>query len=203
MKYLEFYCFKDCIVLGEGMRKMNDDLTEVFNQTNTQMLNIHQFVSISAIGYEFAKSYGCFNGCYELSGKPQNFILRCVNGGRCMTANNEKQLVEGRIQDFDAVSLYPSAMSVMDGVPKGLPKILEPNTSIDELMKYDQFFVEINIKSLKCKSDRPYKFGLVYKINEHGSKQWCNETNANVYIDKVGLKDLIEFYDIEFDVVRT
>lgn len=41
-----------------------------------------------------------------------------------MTAENKKQYIEGKIQDFDAVSLYPSAMNIMDGVPLGIPKII-------------------------------------------------------------------------------
>ena len=51
---------------------------------------------------------GCFIGCCQLSGKTYYFIQRCVSGGRTITADNQKH-VEGRIQDFDAVSLYPSA----------------------------------------------------------------------------------------------
>ena len=42
-----------------------------------------------------------------------------------MTAENKKQLVtDSKIQDFDAVSLYPSAMYLMPGIPKGKPKVL-------------------------------------------------------------------------------
>ena len=37
-----------------------------------------------------------------------------------------------------------------------------------ELMSFDTFFIEINIKSLSCKSCRPYRFGQVFKYNETG-----------------------------------
>ncbi len=202
IKYALFYCFKDCIVLMKGMEKFNNDLKQVFSETKTEMLNVHNFISISSIGYKFAKEYGCFDGCYELSGKPQNFIQRCVSGGRTMTAENKKQYVEGRIQDFDAVSLYPSAMNVMDGVPKGIPKVIPSNITTEQLLKYDTFFVEINIKKLKCKSEHPYKFGLVFRRNDAGSKIFDNNPIDNFYIDKVGLLDLIEYYEIEFEVIR-
>lgn len=95
MKYAQFYCKKDCVVLMKGMEKFNKDLMEVFNQTHTHMLNVHNYISVSAIGYAFAMNYGCFDDCYLLSGKPQDFIQRCVSGGRTMTANNKKQYVEG------------------------------------------------------------------------------------------------------------
>lgn len=58
-----------------------------------------------------------------------------------MTANNEKQYIEDRIQDFDAVSLYPSTMSIMPGIAKGTPKITSSSITTEELLKYDQFFI--------------------------------------------------------------
>ena len=93
---------KDCIVLMQGLEKFNNDLKEVFKHSTqtTIKINVHNFISISAIGYDFARQYGCFNDCYELAGKPQNFISRCISGGRVMTKNNEKQLINGKIQDF-------------------------------------------------------------------------------------------------------
>ena len=202
MKYAKFYCKKDCIVLMKGIEKFNNDLQTVFNKTKTKMFNVHQYISISSIGYQFALNYGCFDGCYELSGKPQNFIQRCVSGGRTMTANNEKQYIEGNIQDFDAVSLYPSAMHVMNGVPKGKPKIIPSNITTNELLSYDTFFIEINITNIKCKSSRPYRFGQVFKYNDAGSKIFCNECVQHYYLDKREFEDLIEFYDFDYEFIR-
>lgn len=202
MKYAKFYCKKDCIVLMKGLEKFNEDLMKIFHETKINMLNIHNYISISAIGYDFAKRYGCFNGCYELSGKPQNFILRCVSGGRTMTANNDKQYIEGRIQDFDAVSLYPSAMRIMNGVPKGKPKIIPANVSKEELLRYDTFFAEINITKIKCKSDIDYKFGHVFHRDDNGSKIFDNNPVTHFYIDKIAFMDLMEFYDFDYEFIR-
>ena len=55
IKYALFYCFKDCIVLMKGMEKFDNDLQQVFKETNTDMLSVHNFISISSIGYKFAK----------------------------------------------------------------------------------------------------------------------------------------------------
>ena len=202
MKYAIYYCKLDCIVLMKGVEKFNRDLIEVFRQTKTDMLDVHNFISISSIGYYYAYKFGCFDECYQLSGKPQNFIQRCVSGGRTMTANNEKQYVEARIQDFDAVSLYPSAMSIMSGVPKGMPKIIPEGISTEELLRYDQFFAEINIKKLSCKSEKPYKFGQVFSRNDQGSKIFTNNPTDHYYIDKRAFMDLMEFYTFDYDFYR-
>ena len=198
MKYAIYYCTLDCIVLIKGMHKFEHDLMDIFNDIGVKMPSINNYLSISAIGYDFTKRYGCFDGCMELSGKPQNFILRCVNGGRCMVANNEKQYIKGKIQDFDAVSLYPSAMKIMDGVPKGIPKIIDN----EDLLSYDTFFAEINIKNISCKNNVPYRFGQIYHKNNEDSKIYDNNPTDNFYIDKVAFKDLLEFYDFEYEIVR-
>lgn len=202
MKYATYYCKMDCIVLMKGMMKFNRDLSNVFKETNCPILSVYDYISISAIGFQFCRQYGCFDECFELSGKPQEFIGRCVSGGRTMTADNRKQYIEGKLQDFDAVSLYPSAMKFMDGVPKGKPKIIPSNATTEDLLKYDTFFAEINITSIKCKCERPYSFGLTFKHGENGSKLYGNETVEHFYIDKRYFLDLMEYYEFEYEFIR-
>ena len=201
MKYAEFYCMKDCIVLMQGMIKFNQDLQQVVRSLMPDStLDVNDYISISAIGYALTKMYGCFDGCYELAGRPQDFISRCVCGGRTMTRNNEKQVVQGRIQDFDAVSLYPSAMFIMPGIPKGRPQVIK-DTSVQNVLSYDYFFVEIMIKSIKCKSSTPYAFGQLFHVDD-GSKIFDNNPLQSFYVDKRALLDLMEFYDIDFEIKR-
>lgn len=203
MKYAQFYCVMDCIVLMQGMNKFDTDLKKIFTESKVNVPSIHNFLSISAVGYAFCLSYGCLDGCYQISGKPQDFILRTVSGGRTMTKNNKKQIVTGSIQDFDAVSLYPSAMHIMDGIPKGKPQVLSiSQCESKNIFQYDTFFIEINIKKLICKNNKPYSFGLVFHKNLEGSKIFDNQPVNHFYIDKRGLLDLIEFYDIEYEIIR-
>lgn len=90
----------------------------------------------------------------------------------------------------------------MDGVPKGKPKVIPENCTHEQLMKYDTFFAEININKITCKSYKPFNFGHVYKRNDVGSKIFCNDTVDHYYVDKITLMDLIEFYDIEYELIR-
>ena len=45
----------------------------------------------------------------------QQFIAKCVVGGRVMTNSNKQYHVTKIIADFGACSLHPSAMHFMDG----------------------------------------------------------------------------------------
>ena len=117
-----------------------------------------------------------------------------------MTRSNEKQVVQGRIQDFDAVSLYPSAMFIMPGIPKGRPQVIT-DTSISNVLSYDYFFIEIMIKSITCKSSTPYAFGQLFHVDD-GSKIFDNNPLQSFYVDKRALLDLMEFYDIDYEIIR-
>ena len=72
----------------------------------------------------------------------------------------------------------------------------------EELMLFDVFFIEINIKKISCKSKTPYKFGQVFHCNEGGSKIFDNNLIDHFYLDKVALTDLLEFYEIEYEFIR-
>ena len=83
-----------------------------------------------------------------------------------MTANNEKQYVEGKIQDFDAASLHPSAMSIISGIHKGKPQVIPSDATHDQLMSYDKFFIEINIKCLTPSTFQPITVWCISAIVE-------------------------------------
>ena len=203
MGYSEYYCLKDCQVLYKGMVAFNRDMGQLFEDSSEEWIGLENYLSVSSIGYHFALTYGCMEGCYELSGKPQDFISRCVSGGRTMCANNEKIIIEKKLQDFDAVSLYPSAMYIMNGIPKGIPKVLSTKECEEKsfLNTVDDYFIEINITKLQAKGVDHYRFPLVFEF-ENGSKIYRDKCYKNFYIDKRGLEDLIEFYDIEYEVLR-
>lgn len=90
----------------------------------------------------------------------------------------------------------------MDGVPKGIPKIIPSDVSLEQLLKYDTFFIEINITKIQCKSDYQYKFGQLFRYNDSGSKIFDNNPINNFYLDKRAFMDLREFYDFDYKFVR-
>ena len=115
--------------------------------------------------------------------------------GSCVIQINNIMLK--RIADFDACSLYPSAVYFMSGCLKGLPNILS-DTSYEFLKHQDEYFLRIKIIKLNKHLDFP----LTSKIDEDsGARDFTNDMdNAIIYIDKAGLEDLITFHDAEFEI---
>jgi hypothetical protein len=50
------------------------------------------------------------SGLYKYASMPRDYFQTAVLGGRCMCANNKKLIICDELYDFDARSLYPSAI---------------------------------------------------------------------------------------------
>jgi hypothetical protein len=120
IEYARIYCEMDVTVLKTGYNIFHEWMSAVTG------LNINYAVSIPQVSYTYGLKEGVFNKCNKISGVARDFIQRCVVGGRCMTSENKKFKINHNVDDFDGVSLYPSAMNRMDGFLCGNPKVITP-----------------------------------------------------------------------------
>ena len=205
IEYSKIYCEKDVEVLKLGYEKFGKLLKESCN------LNVIDFMSSAQLAHQYMTEQGVFEDVYQVSSIPRDYIMKCMVGGRTMCKNNKKQYVKDRLQDFDAVSLYPSAMERLGGYLKGKPKVLNagccPRTTNTEgaetgfcyefLKKCDGYFVQIKIK----KVNKNYNFPLMSYVNDEGVRIFTNEPPNNLYVCKFDLEDLIKFHKIEFEII--
>lgn len=196
--YNSFYCKRDVEILRLSILKFYQMIKEDFKMVCFDYLTAPSFADA------FFKKEGCFDGVYEFAGAPQIFMRRAVVGGRCMTRDNKPQHITGRILDQDNNSLYPAAMSRIDGYPVGIPDVLEPINEND-YFNYDQirgkyvyYIVEINIKNVKNK----LSFPLLSVINQDGVRINTNEISGKMVIDRYALEDAIEHQGLQFDIIR-
>ena len=111
-----------------------------------------------------------------------------------MLADNEKQRTDTNLVDFDAVSLYPSAMVrlyTLEGIPKVLQKDqLDVNYLLSRLFREGQvepdrerfisgFFVHIEITRV----GKPRHFPLIVFNKEFQNTDIESERSANVCCD--------------------
>lgn len=106
-----------------------------------------------------------------------------------------------KLQDFDAVSMYASAMynlgEYLGGFLKGKPKAIQPGASKSVLDGLDGYFLQIKI----TKIGRHLKFPLITYKDAKGIRQYRNEL-CEMYVDKTKLEDLVEFQEIEYEIIR-
>lgn len=195
IEYSKQYCYMDCEVLKKGYETFRGWMLEITG------LNINYYCSIASVALDYIIKEGCFDDCYKISGVPRNFIQKCVVGGRVMTRDNKKWKVEGKINDVDAVSLYPASMSRMNGFLKGKPSvILNKNKTFEWLNKNsDGFFVKV-----LCENNPTIKrsFPLLSATNEIGIRDFTNDTKGKIfYIDKTTYEDCVKFQGLKFKIL--
>ena len=97
----------DVYVLRQAFNQFQKDFYKEFQ------INVYNELIISGIANQVFRQrvYESNGNLYEVSGYAQHFIQKAVRGGRCMAAFNRKWHTTINISDFDAVSLYPSAMA--------------------------------------------------------------------------------------------
>jgi hypothetical protein len=192
IQYSSEYCKIDCEILYKGYTTFRKWIISKFN------LDIDTILTAASLAHQYFVNEGCYDEVNELGGVPQLFIQGCVVGGRVMCASNKKNIVNDVVNDFDAVSLYPSAMFRMDGFLKGVPKVIE-NLSYDWIKMQNGYFIDIKITRVGIER----KFPLLCYKNEEGIRNFTNDmVGRTIRVDKYTLEDMIRFQGITFEVIR-
>jgi hypothetical protein len=196
IEYSRQYCMLDCQVLYQGYFIFRGWILDQFG------LDVNHILTAASLADTFLKKTGCYDDVYLLSGVPQVFIQKCIVGGRVMSSQNKKHIIREEenqiINDFDAVSLYPSAMYRMPGFLKGKPCVIK-NLSYDVVQYYDGYFVEIEITNIGIKRSFP----LVSFKTDKGIRKFTNDCiGQHIFVDKPTLEDLIKFQHLEFNIIR-
>lgn len=149
--YSEYYCQWDVDVLYKGMETLKNTSLSLLG------LNSYDYLSLSSLADAYLKKCGVYDDIYEIGGVCWDFIQKTVVGGWTMCRNNEKQIFEESIeqdvmQDFDAVSLYPSAMAWLIkeyGLPTGIPNMLDKNQI--NLLNSGKSYKDLNLNAIFVK----------------------------------------------------
>ena len=154
---------------------------------------------------------------YDLANTPREFISRCIAGGRCMLSDNHKSINTSEpIVDFDAVSLYPSAIHrlyLLEGIPHVLtPQMLNTNYLLSHLFTDEQttpttdrfisgFFIEARILHVGNKRHFPL---IVWNHDFNGQPEHERSTNDNcvMYMDHITFQDLITYQRCIIEPIR-
>lgn len=202
-KLTELYCEKDVIILYKGLNKFYELAYEMFN------INVLNYLTISGFSYAVMVK-NCFKGLSSYKGDIKSYLRESIKGGRCMLSENKKNKIEGRIVDFDACSLYPSAMHRLY-LPTGEVEYSNNPEEIKELfynklMKEDQVQPDLyrnvssmflKIKLIKVNKER--KFPLI-TIKDKKGNNWTNEVNDKIiYCSHIELEDYIKYQGLEFE----
>ena len=212
VEYVKFYCCQDVRILKQGFQK--------FRKMCLESLNIDVIKSVTAPSlanqYFTREIYEKIPDYYLYGGIVRAFIQKAVYGGRCMTRLNKRWSVNEELADFDAVSLYPSAMNRLYCV-KGKPEVLKSeelstayllnNTCEEDEQPTKQkpissYVVEILITNINKHLAFPC---VVYKDKETNTNKNDDGENAigkTAVVDNITLEDWVKYNGLECEVIR-
>ena len=134
-------------------------------------------------------------------------MVRCAFDTRSHQIMYVKDGVEMDIMnDLDAVSLYPSAMTRLadnqGGYLMGTPKVcLDNQLNLEFLNSVDGYFVEIKVNKINTKRAFP-----VLSLMTNGSRKWINDhkqlEGEPLFVDKFTLEDAIKYQGLEYEIIR-
>lgn len=194
-KYYLDYLKLDVDVLAKALTIFRELIYNI-----TDGMDAFQSLTISSIGHKLAIKRVCYCGVYQTKGGLRDFIQQAVRGGR-VYANPEyvKTEIEEKIQDFDGVSLYPSAMKRLCeeyGIAVG--RIYKGTNNFNDYKDKSYYIVKILVKKLGKKVQVP-----LVSVKEGETLKYSNDLiNQEIFIDKYALEDLIQYQEVEFDVIE-
>ncbi len=202
IEYARVYCEMDVEILAQGYRRLREMFMKVTNG-----LSIDFCVSVNQLTNEALVREGCTDGVYELSGVPRDFIQNCVAGGKCMMRENTKQKVLGkRLADFDATSLYPSAMREMLGFLRGIPKPLPANTTYEEAERLTErgrigmWFAKCRVSDIETRWELPIPN---YYDEKRSCRTFSNDPEGkDLWITSVAAQDITRMQGGKVEIVQ-
>ena len=217
MLYCEFYCQQDVNVLRIGFNAFRESALKPPIE-----MDIFEITTAPSLANEYLNKNVFYpNGnLYQYSGKLQDYIMGAVYGGRCMTKQNKRWVVDDKIlDDFDACSLYPSAMArlfTVEGVPALIPKYrlddyihtewnphyyLKHAFTEDQTEPTEERFISygiFDIEIVRVGINRDFPL-IVKRDNETNTNMNVNE-NINMRVDLLQLEDLAHFQKISYKI---
>jgi len=192
------YLKLDCLVLKKGIQKFNKLIQEI---TNNKMC-VYDCLTISSLTDKYMIKMGAYEGVYKVKGNLRAYIAKAVYGGRvCVNKKYKKQIIEGKISDYDGVSLYPSAINRLCR-EIGLPKGKAVRYTKDDLKNWNnKLYSILTIKINKVNKQQQMPF--IASKNDDGILEYTNEAPKNeLIIDSITLQDYINFHDIEYEILE-
>ena len=209
-KYVKFYCNQDVNILSQGFDKFrNDCLKELY-------LDVDEVLTAPSLANKYFENnlYYSIPNFYKYSGVVRAFIQKAIYGGRCMTRDNQKWKTFINLYDFDAVSLYPSAMNRLY-CQTGKPSLLEPHElNLNYLLTHtlgeqegeptkekpiSTYVVEIKITIVKKHLYFPL---IVVKDAKTNTNRNTNDAiGYTMVVDNIMLEDFVKYQGVECEII--
>lgn len=210
-EYVKFYCEQDVNLLAQGFDKFREMCLE------SLQIDIDEVLTAPSLANQYFEReiYKKIPNFYKYSGTVRAFIQKAIYGGRCMTRDNEKWKVENcELLDYDARSLYPSAMNrlycqtgkceVLEDNELDLNYLLEHTANENEQPNKNKYISSYVVEIEITKVGKHLHFPLiVVKDKKTGINRNTNDAvGVKMVVDNIMLEDFVKFQNVECKIIR-
>jgi hypothetical protein len=213
--YCKYYCDRDVEVLSKGFTQFRKDVMLALGDD----LDPINTITMPGLAAKYCDKFVFkdVSGLYKYSSMVRDYFQTAVQGGRCMCANNNKWIINDELYDFDARSLYPSAIKrgwLVCGTPTvyednsetqynkdNLPDFLQRAYEEQQLVLtkgHDVAYCVMTINIIKV--NKHYAFPICLKREHDKQTNTDNDLPIETTVDLIQLQDLINFQDITFTI---
>jgi hypothetical protein len=196
--YYKHYLKYDCLVLMNGFKVFEEKMKKLTG------LRIHNYLTISSLAFSYFASKDCFEDVYKVNSNLREYLQKAIVGGRCTVLESaKKQIINKRLSDYDACSLYPSAiyrMCLEMGLPIGKAKRIKQGITKKNLDKFNHYTITIKINKIRKKQ----QISFISMKNDDGILEYINKVPEGGYtcvVDKITLDDYIKFHKIKYEII--
>ena len=149
-------------------------------------IDFYAYDTLAKIGEALMYSYHCYDDVPQLAGKPAVFIKQCAPKICIQAAFRKPVYAEGSLVQIDRNGSYTATYTEFAGIPKGVPKVINPEewNEIKQSATYYYILIDVHSASSKHPEDR---FEVI--------------TVGNVFIDKNMFEFVTQHYDIDYSFV--
>jgi hypothetical protein len=207
--YIEYLKY-DCLTLKHGIIEFDKLIQKQCN------VSVREAITIGSIAHKALQKAGCFDGIVKYSGFTRSFLQKFVVGGRVTAEKGEYNSIKCsktgfsiNYQDFDGVSLYPSAMA-RAVLPKGECDIFSGTnlrtSQINEILdKSSQAFIMCKFWWERNDVKQGHMIPAVNSYMDKGRRIWTDDPDVTLsrwqYVDKTTIRFMQQNGDLNFTEV--
>lgn len=223
-EYAIYYCMQDVRCLQNIMinfdRLLSGGNLDGINGNLPFCMPLWKYRTASTIGYEFFKrttmltsEKNPLHNWIIPKCTLRHFIQQTIRGGRVMTRDNKTWVYSAKnekeyLQDYDGVSLYPSAMSML-WLTEGVPKFIKgefnendiknlfthPDAPMNQFLKYNDGCIHVTYINVHKEKHFPL---LCVKDKSTGLNNYQNfHGEVDTWVNVIDLFNLIDFQEAE------
>lgn len=206
MAFMESYLDSDCLTLKHGFLRHRENIFKLCDAVDIDRLDIFDILTTSSLSYQLYKSVGTYDKVFELSGNKRRFIQKSIIGGRVSTKGNGKHMSKF-VMDYDACSLYPSAIYRLKqeygGIPAGEAKNI---LNFDDIKNSTYYVAEIKVNNIQDNQ----QISFFNFLDSKGTRRYSgnyNEFRENVkdgkiIVDRITLEDYVKYQHMEYEFIQ-